>query len=67
MCTRNNGGGERKFEPIVSGAMGVKSKPRDLGNDRGYRVIVEQVWVWIRLNPHPLKTDGAAPKLHLVD
>src|ERR1700683_2685114 len=42
---------------------GGKSKPRDLGNDRGYRVVVGGVWVEFHLNPHPLKTEGAAPKI----
>jgi hypothetical protein len=42
---------------------GVESKSRDLGSDRGYRVIVVVVLVAFHLNPHPLKTEGAAPKI----
>jgi hypothetical protein len=41
----------------------VESKSRDLGNDRGYRAVVVEVWVGAHLNPHPLKTEGAAPKI----
>jgi hypothetical protein len=33
----------------------VGFKARDLGNDRGYRVVVVAVWVRLRLNPHPHK------------
>ena len=35
----------------------VESKACDLGNDRGYRVVVVVVWVVWNLNPHPLKTE----------
>jgi hypothetical protein len=38
-------------------------KPRDLGSDRGYRVVVVVMWVCRNLNPHPLKAEGAAPKI----
>jgi hypothetical protein len=40
----------------------VGSKPRDLKNDRGYRVVVVVMSMRLSLNPHPLKTEGAAPK-----
>jgi hypothetical protein len=43
------------------GVGGVESKSRDLGNDRGYRVVVVLVWAGLSLNPHPLKAEGAAP------
>jgi hypothetical protein len=39
----------------------VESKPRDLGNDRGYRVVVAAVWAILSLNPHPSTAKGAAP------
>ena len=34
---------------------GVESKSRDLGSDRGYRVVA-LIWAMLSLNPHPLKT-----------
>jgi len=34
----------------------VESKPRDLENDRGYRVVVVVSWMGLRLNPHPPNT-----------
>jgi len=34
----------------------VTSKPRDLGDDRGYRVVVATVSEGLDLNPHPLKS-----------
>jgi hypothetical protein len=40
---------------------GVEFKPRDLRDDRGYRVAGVVMWVGLNLNPHPLKTEGAAP------
>ena len=45
----------------------VEIKSRDLGDDRGYRVIVVLVSVGLRPNPHPLTTEGAAPKRRLAD
>jgi hypothetical protein len=38
----------------------VESKSRDLGNDRGYRVIVVEVSIRLNLNRHPVKAEGAA-------
>jgi hypothetical protein len=38
------------------------SKPRGLGRDLGYRVVVDSVWVRLHLNPHPLTAEGAHPK-----
>jgi hypothetical protein len=34
----------------------VESKPRDLGSDRGYRVVAV-MWAMLSLNPHPFKTE----------
>jgi hypothetical protein len=45
-----------------SGLGAAEFKPRDLGSDRGYRVVLDLGWAGIHLNPHPLKTKGAAPK-----
>ena len=40
----------------------VGSKPRDLGGDRGYRVVVVEGGGGLNLNPHPFKNGkGAAP------
>jgi hypothetical protein len=45
---------------------GFEFKPRDLGSDRGYRVVVALVSMGLNLNPHPFKTEkGAAPKGNL--
>jgi hypothetical protein len=41
----------------------VESKPRGRRDDRGYGVVDVLAWVWLNLNPHPLKTEGAAPKV----
>ena len=42
---------------------GVGLKSRDLGNDRGYRVVAASAWAMGNLNPHPFKKrQGAAPK-----
>ena len=42
---------------------GVGFKPRDLGNDRGYRVVAVLAWAMGNLNPHLFKErKGAAPK-----
>ena len=35
----------------------VESKARDLGDDRGYRVVVDMEWAGFGLNPHPFKTE----------
>jgi hypothetical protein len=51
---------------VVFGVGGVASKPRDLGNDRGYRVVVDLTWVKLHPNPHPSKAEGAAPNGHRV-
>jgi hypothetical protein len=32
---------------------GAAFKPRDLGGDRGYRVVVASIWEGLKLNPHP--------------
>jgi hypothetical protein len=32
---------------------GVGFKSRDLGNDRGYRVVAALAWAMGNLNPHP--------------
>jgi hypothetical protein len=35
---------------------GVEFKARDLGDDRGYRVVVVAEWVGLNLNPQPSET-----------
>ena len=45
----------------------VKSfEPHDLGSDRGYGVVVVAALIRLNLNPHPLRTEGAAPRCELL-
>ena len=60
------GGGRCKFGGARFEVGGVKSKARGLGYDRGYRAVVGVVWAGFGLNPHPLKPEGAAPKLNFL-
>jgi hypothetical protein len=41
----------------------VESKSRDLREYRGYTVVVVERQVELDLNPHPLRAEGAAPKI----
>ena len=65
------GSGWGKSAGLVRGCrfgMGdVEFKSRDLGGDRGYRVVVVMAWVMLNLNPHPFTAKGAAPKCRLLD
>ena len=45
-CARDRG------EMSVERMGGVDSKPRDLRNDRGYRVVVVLAWVGVNLNTY---------------
>jgi hypothetical protein len=45
---------------------GVAFESRDLGNDRGNRVVAGLEWAMRNLNPHPFRNrKGAAPKSRL--